>query len=290
MAEALTNYYFAKDLITNIQDKYKVLGNITDAKIFLYSNFFDIGYYYRLSSFFKRDPYKLNKTIHDGKMKDMIEEAIIYTRENGFDKDNVCFIYAMVAHYVLDMYTLPFIVSFPSDSPQKLMREIDYMLAYQKENIELGKISIVKKFRGAFLFNFSDFDLIAAMCSKNLYVSRSYEYYKTALQCYKHFLLYTSKDFLNIKSFFYKLNDKTFNKNNDLKTAYFIYPKKFDYTIDYLNLKNETWHNKITNEDNTKSFMDLYNEALIAGNDYMQASLDYLFLGKDKNFHKLFIK
>ncbi|UKI49755.1 MAG: hypothetical protein L6U99_14325 [Clostridium sp.] len=52
-------------------------------------------------------------------MKDMIEEAIIYTRENGFDKDNVCFIYAMVAHYVLDMYTLPFIVSFPNDSPQK---------------------------------------------------------------------------------------------------------------------------------------------------------------------------
>ncbi|UKI49754.1 MAG: hypothetical protein L6U99_14320 [Clostridium sp.] len=36
MAEALTNYYFAKDLITNIQDKYKVLGNITDAKKYFY--------------------------------------------------------------------------------------------------------------------------------------------------------------------------------------------------------------------------------------------------------------
>lgn len=292
MPEALTHYYFAKDLINTLDDKYKTQANITDPKLFLYSNFFDLGYYYCLSGLFKKDPYELSKRIHINKARYLIENAILFTRENGFDKDNVTMIYAMVSHYVLDYYAHPFINAF-SDAKkrgehEKLKREIDYHMAMEKENLELGKINLAKRFKGAFIFNFEDYALIEHMITKTYFVSRTFEYYHKSLRCYKNFLLHISKD-IWWKRIVYSLNDKIINTKSNTLTKNFIYQKKYKYDKDILNKGNEPWFNKRLEKETIQSFLDVYNDALHLGKIYLKAALDYLFLNNKKDFEKLFI-
>lgn len=276
MPQALTHYYFAKDLLKTLEEKYLEQANITDPKLFLYSNFYDLAYYYKPSGLFAKDSYNLANKIHKTNASKLIKEAILYTRNNGYDKDNVTMIYAMVSHYILDLFFYPYINYYSSNnnkSIQQLQKEIDYHFSKEIENIELGKTNLVKRFQGAYLLNFEDHALIEHIIKKTCYVSRTYEYYNKSLKEFKKQI--------NPK---YKIHKLFHSKTKDL-----IYDKKYDYNEDILNKNNTLWFNSRIGTDTTISLLGLYNEALQEGKKYLSAALNYLYLNNSKEFDKLFV-
>lgn len=299
MPECMTHYYFATDALKKLDNKMLEMMNYSDARVFLYANVYDLPYYYRLASLFNSKTYSLGTRLHNNKTKSFIETMIKYIKENGYDKDNVLLLYCLVSHYVLDVTLHPFIQSLAGiykkddkstyiykDKHGLIERAIDSHMVMQRENLVLAKLNLTKKFKGAFIFNFSDLELLTYAIRENYYFSKSEEYLRLSLKCFKKFLAHTSKDHLGLKRFFFKINDATFNKKG--KSTYnFIYRKKYKLG-DFLNTSGRVWVNPTTNDASNASFEDLYKIALHSASDYFKAITDYLFYNNSKAFNLLF--
>lgn len=300
MPEAITHFYFAKEAISSLDEKYLNNLNLVDGKLFLYSNLYDLPYYYRFSKLFKYHSYNIGHKLHNVKTKDFIENLIIYTKDNSFDIDNILLLYACVTHYTLDKVMHPYIISKsgiykPEDPKTKkyrgkhgyLERCIDNLILQRYEEKTFPKYDITKRFKGAFLFNFSDYGIINFAINETYAFSKGDIYFKVSLKNYRRFLITTAKDRLKIKSLFLKLNDVSLNRNSPILTSNFIY-KKYDTSLDYMNHEHTMWPHPVTGDLSTLSFDDLYQEALSQAKKYLEAVNQYLFFENTKPFNLIF--
>ncbi len=300
MPEAMTHFYFANDVIRSLDDKYKNLINIDESRIFLYSNLHDLPYYFNLYKMNKKDNLKLGYKLHNVKTSDVIETIINYIRNNGFDRDNILLLYSLVSHYVLDKIMHPYINSLSGiyrkdnrltkkyrGTHGLIERAIDSTLVKENEYLDLAKINLVKKFKGAFIFTFNDLEILDHTIKNNYYFSKTSELYKISLKKFKKFMNYTSHDFIKIKSILYKINDLTFNRKSNHLTYNFLYQSKYNIG-DFMNESHQIWLNPVSGLASNLSFKELYNIAKNTCMDYLSAVNSYLYLNNSKQFHLLF--
>lgn len=184
MASYLTRYYFTHDLLDSLEEKYQEQFYQTDYRIFLYSNFYDLGNFYKYNNLTHKDPYNLSFKLNNLKNKEFFEKCITYTRENGYSKDNVFLIYCFVANYLFHNEIEPFFNS----NIKNHTKVIDIQLAKRRENIKLSKTNFEKRFKGAFLMNYGDIDLISYAIDKTYFFPKSENYYRLSLKQFRRYL------------------------------------------------------------------------------------------------------
>lgn len=295
MAEALTHYYFFKEVINNLDDKYINQLNIKDYKLFLYSNILDIPKYYNLRKFRAYD-YNLKFKLHNQSTKKLIEELVKYTRKNSYDADNILLLYGVVSQYVLDKNINPFIISRAGIYKKQdiasiknkfnrniLEKAIDSLLLKDNENLDILDIDLTKKFNGAFKFNFLDLNMLEEAINNTYFFSNAFTYYRVSI---KNFKLFSRKMPLHINKLRY-IFQKSFREYGHKQHEYIK-----DYSVledkDYLNNAKSNYPNCTTNAMSNYSFTELYNKAIEEAKVYFNALNKYLFLHDKKSFDKTF--
>ncbi len=275
MSGSMLHYYFSKDLFSTLDEKYKKQIHLTDAKIFLYANIYDLGNYYKYNNLFKKDDFNISYKMHNKKTKEFLENIIKYTKENGFDKDNVSLIYGLVSHYTLDKYLNPFIYSRSGvdtlSQPNKKYKNkykkycemLDYFFIkkYEDETTFL-QLNLNKKFKGAFLLNFNDYNALDYAMNRTYGFSQSFQYFKLSNKKFK-------------SKFNYSKLKSIINKFSKIKT-------------DYLNTEKKEYREPYDGKRVNYTIFELYNLALKEATTLIKAVNDYLYFDKKISFNMNF--
>lgn len=247
MGNPMLHYYFTKDLINSLEQKYLDQTVITDYRIFLFSDFFDLGSYYKYSNFRRKDPYNLSYKFQNlDNPEKLFSKAVEYVKENGYSKDNIFILYALVSNFI---YYQKISSHLKNSHIKNYGFLLENIVAKKRENIDLFKTNIVKKFKGAFLFNFADLDMIDYLTNKIFFFSKGETYYQISLKKYKRHL------HINYKK-----------------------PYKLNPQIDYF-MTFEIMYDNALKE--AKNMILAVNEALFLGND--KVLTEYLHKYKKQN-------
>ena len=298
MAESLVNYYFFKDALKNLDEKYLKYIRPTDSKIFLKANALNIPKYYKSNKLRSYD-YGIKHKLHNLNTKEFLETLCEYTLNNGIDDENLLLLYGIVAEYTIESYINPFVIARSGlyskskikthkyrYNKNKLEKALDQILFKEREGIDLLKINLVKKFRGGFRFSFIDLNMLDYAINKVYFFPNTFSLYTKSTKLFKFFSTHYKIDFLHLKNI-------TIYTNNFLRS---IFSKQFEYISPYTKLKNIDYKNKNNNpypdlstgENIYKDFDTLYNEALEKVQVYYDAINKFIFLHNKKAFNKTF--
>lgn len=193
------------------------------------------------------------------------------------------YVFGFITHHILDRNTYPYIhyhAGYERSNHQKLEMLIDTSMMEKYHNLKTWKtpvykeIDVGRKLNGdicSFLHesiqkHYPDLEL----GSSPKYIQKAYKDMRCALRI---------------------LSDPYGWKKILLKPFISSYsPQPIEDDVDYLNLKNRTWHHPITNEPSEKSFVELYEKSRTEGIQILTEVQHYWqddYEGAKENIHKL---
>lgn len=284
MPNITTHIYFARDILTKVNPLLKS-NLINNQKLYeLASLGTDPFIFYE---FFKPHKKNLQGIFHTKETDTFFLEYIEKVKEkkliNNINVTN--FLYGMLAHYVMDSTMHPYIV-YKSGRYDKFKPETKkYIGLHNKIEMELDAYLFELKNQMPFK-NFKIHNLITKEIDKEIVKLLNLLYYKiynvkNGGRKYKHGvnIMYLSYKYIiedkwGLKKKLYCFIDKIIpNKGN--KFAYFnSHVTKID--ADYLNNNHQKWLNPWDKSISTKSFSELYDEALNTAINLFEATNDYL--------------
>lgn len=143
-----TKYIIYKNVIKNLDDKYKNNINSDSKKLFFYANAFDYLRYYRLNKF-KEFDYDVYNKVSKYKKDLLLLNYIKVCQENKFYKPNITFLYGLAISYAVDLVLEKYDIKVS-----------DYILLdkYLNKNIKLNNSYIKKHFSNSLLISFTELD------------------------------------------------------------------------------------------------------------------------------------
>lgn len=267
-----THNYFAKDVFNKSK---KEITNTFREKQNLYELFaqgFDPFIFYE---FFKIKKYDLQKYCHYNETDTFFLNLIKYIKQKKLENNPTILasLYGHLTHYMLDSTAHPYIVyktgEYEKEKPEtlkyngkhnKMEMEIDAYFYEQKEqkpfkNFKIQKYLITKENFDKDLLN-----LLNEVYEETFPIPNGGDKYQKGCKNMYYAYKFLIVDQTGIKKFFYHLFDKITPKKEGVYENYSNHITNIDTAI--LNKEHHTWHNPWNNEPNTKSFFDLYNDAL----------------------------
>lgn len=238
-----------------------------------HTNYMNLGaqgpdpfFYYNFWPWIRNEPvHKIGTLIHTENCGEFMRDLIISAKH----KNNKvrAYMFGFMTHHILDRNTHPYIhyrAGYEGSNHQRLEVLIDTLMMKKYANIDTWKEKVYKKIDvGSVL----DEEVVNAL-------------HTSIIKCFpevkQQSTKYIHKAYKDMKLAFIILSDPYGWKNfilHSLISAYSHRPIKND--IDYLNLQMSTWHHSATNEPSTKSFIELYDEALEEGMEIMREVLHY---------------
>lgn len=275
MAGTITHAYFAIDTYNKFDKNLKEKFKNYKENLKTYAQGPDILFF--SINLFNRKTKKIGNYIHKHNTKDLFINMVNYIKNNNLenDYDVLSFLYGYIMHYALDTKVHPY-VTYKTGIFKKGKKEtykynskhsdlesyIDCYMIYKNENINPNKFKIHK-----FCFNYNKMNknlsnFIKESFNKTYGFVKMDKYFKNGLFNMSHSYRLLRYDPFKIKSKIYKLFDKLHPRS--IKD---FYPVSYNYKLNnndyYLNLNHKKWcHPRYKNEIYTKSFIDLYNEAI----------------------------
>jgi len=281
----MTHYYFFKKLVESIPTHLHDNMEYDNDLLFNLSTFNNVGTFYMLFNPIKIDKYKFDDNLKSNKFNSFIMECLYICKKKN-DHMQLLFIYAMVAHNILEQkindYLVPKIEKKRSYS--KMCNMIEFYYAMANDNINLTKINLTKYFPNGFIYHdFMDklitnpfIKVFGAFCTK--------QYYTKAYNRKKLYFNFFTRSKTKLKLIPYLLYDLIFNHRGKPKAKNYLYSNKVDTSI--LNLTNMPY--LVGDETFTYSFEDILNQALEEAIEYMEAINSYVINDNPKPIKKLF--
>lgn len=270
MKSVYLNYYFFKDVVSNIKESILQEFIFDDSLMFNFSNFVNMPYFAYAYNIIRKDKYNLYEKLNN-QFDDFFIDCIIQLNMKN-DYKRLFFMYALISTKTLHDYLDPYINKYkePEETIDDVYNMLDYYFAYT-ENFDLTKEPLFTKFPDAYsYYNYVD-DLVHYPIVKNYHIMASKNY---LIKAYKRFYIYCKYDSSDSsKSFTHNLFDKLFRRGLKHK-QYFLYTSKLNTSI--LDRKQD---------DNLNQLLKLAKEQTLLK---INAMNDYLFTKNTKLFRKTF--
>lgn len=298
MAEALVHYYFFKDSLKNLDDKYKEYLSLSDDKIFLKSNTMMISKYYKSNKLHSYN-YEIKNKLHNLKTKEFLKTVCEYTLNNNICDENLLMLYGIVAEYTIESYLNPFIIARSGIytmsnkksykhryNRNKLEKALDQLMFKEREDNDLLNIDLTKKFNGGFRFSFIDLNMLDYSINKVYFFPNTFALYNKSARLFRRYSKNSKYDIFKIKNVIIYVNN--FLRSKFSKKFEYISPYKKLQNIDYKNKHKASYPDIVTGESKTDDFDTLYNKALEQVEIYYEAINKYIFLHNSHLFDKVF--
>ncbi len=298
MPSFLTHCLFAEDVLGLIEDE-RAKEKIKDrmALYYLGAQGPDIFFYYKAKPWVKYDGVeKLGHLMHDDKTADFFINSLDYIKKIGksgyTDKycaysDLLAYIAGYLCHFALDQSAHPLIHYRAGIDTQKnkethryhnyhklLESAIDaYMLEFKK-NVQAYKYKSYRLIEDSKHFTECIGNFYAEVIKKVYGIKISGNQAATAVTDMIE-ILKIFYDPLGIRRVFFRCFEFLMNKKGEITTA--MHPRKLNSKIDYLNLNHEiNLHPCSKYIKSSKSFIDLYGEALLLAAKFINAATGYI--------------
>ncbi len=298
MPAFLTHCIFAEDVLELIEDQV-IKEKIKDrmALYYLGAQGPDIFFYYKAKPWIKYDGIeKLGHLMHDNKTAEFFIKSLDYIKrirdaeyndKNCTYFDLLVYIVGYFCHFALDQSAHP-LIHYRAGIDTKKNKEtrkyhnyhkllestIDaYMLNFKK-SIQANKYKSYKliedcKYQTVCLGNFYS-DVIKEVYDIKISKQQTATAVTDIIEILK--ILY---DPLGIKKVFFRCLEFLMNKKGEITSA--MYPQRIKSKIDYLNLNHEIYLHPCSKDiKSSKSFIDIYGEALLLAVKYTNAAISYI--------------
>lgn len=270
MKSLYMNYYFFKDVLSNVKESILSEFVYDDSLIFNFSNFLNIPYFAYAYSLFKKDKYNLYEKMNNDFYDFFLDCVIQLNMKNDYKR--LFFLYALITTKTLHEYLTPYINKYKEkqETLDDIYNMLDYYYAYSS-GIDLTKEYLYEVFDNAYSYYDYVDNLIHYPIVKNYHFMASKNYY---IKAYKRFYKYCKHDSAaKSKIGFNKLFDKVFRKGKKEK-YYFVYQAKLNTSI--LDRKSDPNLNQVLKNAKEASLARIH------------AMNDYLFTKNTKLFKKTF--
>lgn len=267
-----THNYFAKDVFNKskkeITDTFHEKQNLYE----LFAQGFDPFIFYE---FFKLKKYDLQEYCHYNKTDTFFLNFIKHVKKNNLQNNPsvLASLYGHITHYMLDSTAHPYIVyktgEYRKEKPKtlkyngkhnKMEMEIDAYLYEQREHKPFKNFKIHKHLITKEKFDKELLKLLNEVYQETFPIPNGGNKYQKGCKNMYYAYKFLIVDQTGIKKFFYHLFDKITPKKEGVYENYSNHITNIDTTI--LNNNHHTWYNPWNNKPSTKSFFDLYNDAL----------------------------
>ena len=298
MPSFMTHCLFAEDVLKLIEHSW--IKEIIKDRLALYylgAQGPDIFFYYKAKPWVKYDGIeKLGYLMHDNKTADFFIRSFDYIKKIRDTKntnkpcvysDLLAYISGYLCHFALDLTTHPLIHYLAGIDTQKNKKTHKYHNYHKflESIIDVYMLSFRKKIQA---HKFKSYELIEdsknyTKCLGSFYNDLINEVYsikitphQAATAVYDMIeILKIFYDPYGIKKVFLGCFEFIMNKKGEITTA--MHPHKVDNKIDYLNLNHKIWFHPCSKElKSSKSFTDLYEEALLLAAEFINAGIEYV--------------
>lgn len=208
---------------------------------------------------------EIGKLMHTKHCGDVIMDLIVASKDQS-DKVKA-YVFGFVTHHILDRHTHPYIhyrAGYEGSNHQKLEVRIDTLMLQKYKQMNSWEFPVHQKID---IGSTIDHDV------QNILHATIKKHYPEVDQKTPD---YIQKAYKDMKLAFKILSDPFGWKNSLLGpfiSAYSHRPIKDN--VDYLNEHRNAWHHSATNDVSTKSFLDLYNDAVDEGVGIMTDLIRY---------------
>lgn len=258
----MLSYFFMHDLVNNLDQKYKEQFKSFD-RIFYCANYIKLMDYYNLLSF-KADEYNLREKFENSnKQEKLMEFFITKAKEDNYNPDIILLAYGAIVNKSIQDGCKPYFDSLcglGNDlKTQKKKQKLERIISYRLRNIFTEKNKQYKKVTASYTATPFELNIITTALADVFQFSKTE---KIIIKCQNNLKWYYNQNinFLIFKRIQYRIIDK-YSKSRIavrpcLKTK--LYKKKYDY----LNTNNRNWLNPYTNEFESTSFHEIYQNIL----------------------------
>ena len=298
MPSFLTHCLFAEDVLGLIEDE-RTKEKIKDrmALYYLGAQGPDIFFYYKAKPWVRYDGVeKLGHLMHDDKTADFFISSLDYIKKirdaGNTDKfcaysDLLAYIAGYLCHFALDLTAHPLIHYRAGIDTQK-NKETHRYHNYHKlleSTIDTCMLDIKKRVQA---YKYKSFILIEDSkkytgCIGSFYTELIQKVYGIEISGQQAAaavndmieILKIFYDPYGLKRIFFRLFEFLINKKGEITTA--MHPRQLSSKIDYLNLNHEIYFHPCSKDiKSSKSFIDLYGEALLLAAKFINAGINYI--------------
>jgi hypothetical protein len=258
----------------------------------------DIFFYYKAVPWVEYDgAEKLGFIMHDSSTGDFFVESLGYIRkmkkrDPEKHKDLLVYIAGYLCHFALDLTAHPFIHYTAGINTRENNSAFRYHI-YHKQLESIIDAYMLKLKDGKQAHRFRDFELIEGVSRyqevlEEFYifiidrvygVKLSRDQLKNAIGDISH-ILKVLYDPWNLKVWFFRLFESFYRKNGEITSS--MRPRKIDPEMDYMNHKHKTWWHPCRKEmRSSKSFLDLYDDALKESEVLLEGACGFISNGLD---------
>ena len=302
MPATITHAYFGRDLFNKLPKDIKNIINNQKKSMMMFAQSMDALMFYNVYNPFPGKKIRtFSSTFHNNKTDEFFSNLITYMKNNNYysDPKSLAFLYGLIAHFCLDSTTHPYIFyktgEFRKEDKDtfKYNGYHSYMESYI-DNYYLKKFDNTNKVNfNSFCFDFEPFSEALNNCidysfNKTFNIKNMSKKYYKSLKQMKNFIILFRFDYTGIKRNCYTLID-TITPKQLFRFKSLSYNLNNYENYDFLNIKKKKWCYPVDKEKtSTKSFPDLYNDALKEAQKIIKEINLYFFKDKDINVKKLF--
>ena len=253
----------------------------------------DIFFYYKATPWVKYDGVeKLGFIMHDSRTEDFFIESLAYIKslekqDHSKYMDLKVYITGYLCHFALDLTAHPFIHYTAGINTKENNSTFRYHI-YHKQLESIIDAFMLQLKDGKKAHRFRDFELIEDVeryqevleefyifIIDRIYgVELSMEQLKSVIGDISH-ILKVLYDPWHLKIWFFRLFENFYGRHGEITSS--MHPRKIDQEIDYLNQNHNTWlHPCRGNIKSSKSFLDLYDDALNEAGQLLESACGFI--------------
>lgn len=229
MAGQMLHYYFFKEVIKKVDNLIVEKINVSDDYMFACANVSDLGNFYHVINNFKNDEYKITRKLHRAEHFYPFLIECIKQCKNDDSFEELCALYAIVSHFYLDKYTVPYTKAKKTRRRRvdRINTMLDYYYTLKNDNINLAHKNLTSVFPAGFMYYDEVEKLIHTPISKTLGFFCSHSYFTRAMKRNKEIHASIATTPTRFKVFLIKFMD-LFRFREKRKLITFTYTEQFD--------------------------------------------------------------
>lgn len=273
----MLSYYVLNDVFSSLDSKYKDQFDCLD-RLFFSSNIITILKYYNFDSFSK-NRYDLSDLIENGLQNDLFLFLIEEIKYQKYNSELILLVYGLLVNKAINEVSKPYFDSLCGVSEHhKLMRKkhiLQRIISYKLRDSD-EKFRFVKT-KNIFFGDDLEIDTIEKIFSKVYKLSNTRKILDKAQVDFYNFHN-QNINFLFFKLWKYKLVDKFCKSNISARSC--LRTKLIKKKVDYLNLSKRAWINPYTNNTDSSSFLEIYDEIVLNAKKRIDHINEVIFYNK----------
>lgn len=302
MPSTITHAYFGEDLFNKIPKESKNIIANEKKSLMMFSQSMDALMFYNIYNLLPgKNIRNFASIFHHSKTNEFFYNLITYIKDNKYYQDSktLSFLYGLISHFSLDSTTHPFVFYKTGlyNNKEKESMKYNGMHTYMENYIDnyflMNRNKSLKIKISNFCFDLTPFssrlnNSINYAFSKTFHLNNMSKIYHTSLRQMKNFIVLFRLDSYGIKKRGYYFIDKIKPKNTFQFKSISYHLDNYE-SYDFLNNNHNTWCYPVDkNLSFNKSFLELYQDALLKAISIINEVNDYFFKNKKININELF--